>query len=114
MSHTEYPPCFCGQAPTTDRTRLGQTWNDTLVFTTGTVCACGDRSSVPPLALKRGDRVFVRVSDSLRLTELGRLEAVRRIPRAWHYHVRGYLFVAEHHHGRYRWWEFRMDYRTAE
>ncbi len=47
MSHTEYPLCFCGQAPTTDRTRLGQTWNDTLVFTTGTVCACGDRSEKP-------------------------------------------------------------------
>lgn len=111
----DYPPCgFCDQAPTTDRTRIGQAWNESLAFTHGTICSCGDRSEKPPLALKRGDRVFVRVSDALQNTALGRLEAVRRIPRAWHYRASGYTFLDEQRHGAYRWWEFQIVYRTVD
>lgn len=114
MSTLEYPPCRCGNQPTTDRTRIAQPWNDRLAFAHGTICGCGARSHHPPFALKRGDRIFVRVSNDMPNTAISRLDAIRLIPRPWQYRAAGYTFLDEQRYGAYRWWEFQIVYRTVE
>jgi hypothetical protein len=108
-----YPDCpDCGErlTPRTESIEPHQ-WTDDAVFTAGVVCACGYTSSDPPLCLREETLFHVRVPTLLQNTELGRLNALGRIPFAWKRGWYAWRFIAERQIGSYRWWTFNRETR---
>lgn len=78
---------------------------DAGCLTAGTQCGCS-ASPKPPICMRQGATVYVRVPDAQQNTVLGRTNAVQRIPRAWRRNTPSWRFVDEQQHGAYRWWLF--------